>query len=403
VPQPLPGGLVLRAAQPADVDQIVALLTERGDAADAVDHQLIVDDPDAGWESCAVVVHGDRIVSTATLLDETLVLSGVSIAAGQVELVATDRAYEGRGLVRALMDWAHERSARRGHLVQVMIGIPYFYRLFGYQYSIVLPQARAVQTVPPLSDDHAVRQAGPGDIAAMTNLQDATQRAYDLSMPHSPACWRWLVARDGTTQLLVERDGVAVATGRITPPDDGDVTLGEVAAVDPAAAYALLAHAATRTGAGDLAVKERPGCVGGDALDRFLAPPPQQAERYYTRIPDVATLLNHLRPVLSARLAASDLAGDSGDAVVSFFRQHVRLPYAKGAVGEVETGGRMQAPGTVGGAGVAPDMVGPLLFGPHGIGGLAERHADVYPGRSDILMRTLFPPVRADLLTFYLP
>jgi predicted N-acetyltransferase YhbS len=399
----LPGGLVLRTAQPADLDQIAALLTERGDAADADDHRLIVDDPDAGWESCAVVVDGDRIVSTATLLDETLVLGGLPIPAGQVELVATDRAYEGRGLARALMGWAHERSERRGQLVQVMIGIPYFYRLFGYQYSIVLPQARAVRTVPPLSDGHAVRRAGPDDIAAMTNLQDATQRAYDLNMPHSPACWRWLVARDGSTQLLVERDGVAVATGRLTPPDDGDVVLGEVAAIDPAGAYALLAHAAALTGGGDLAVRERPGCVGGDALDRFLAPPPRQAERYYTRIPDAASLLDHLRPVLSARLAASDLAEKSGEAIVSFFHQHVRLPYAKGIVGEVETRGRMQAPGTVGGAGVAPDMVGPLLFGPYGIGGLAERHADVYPGRNDDLMRTLFPPVHADLLTFYLP
>jgi predicted N-acetyltransferase YhbS len=403
VPQPLPGGLVLRAARPADLDQIAALLTDRADATDAVDQRLIVEDPDAGWESCAVVVEGDRVVSTATLLDETLVLGGVRIPAGQVELVATDRAYEGRGLVRALMGWAHERSARRGHLAQVMIGIPYFYRLFGYQYSIVLPQARAMQTVPPLPDGHAVRRAGPDDIAAMADLQDATQRAYDLSMPHSAACWRWLVARDGTTQLLVERDGAAVATGRVTPPEEGDVLLGEVAAVDPAGAHALLAHAATLTGGRDLAVKERPGCVGGDALDRFLAPPPRQAERYYTRIPDVAPLLEHLRPVLSARLAASDLAEDSGEAVVSFFRQHVRLPYAKGAVGEVQTGGRMQAPGVVGGAGVAPDMVGPLLFGPYGIGGLAERHADVYPGRNDGLMRTLFPPVRADLLTFYLP
>jgi predicted N-acetyltransferase YhbS len=403
MPQPLPGGLLLRPAQPADLDQIAALLTERSDADDAADHRLVVEDPDAGWESCAVVVDGDRVVSTATLLDETLILGGVPIPAGQVELVATDLAYEGRGLVRALMDWAHDRSARRGHLVQVMIGIPYFYRLFGYQYSIVLPQARAVRTVPPAPAGHTVRLAGPADIAAMASLQDATQRGYDLSMPHSPACWRWLMARDGSILLVAERDGAAVATGLITPPDDGDVVLAEVAAADPAGAHALLAHAATLTDIDDLSVKDRPGCVGGEALDPFLEPPSRLAERYYTRVPDIATLLDHLRPVLSARLAGSDLAGDSGTAIVSLFREHVRLPYANGTVGPVETGGRMQAPGVVGGAGVAPDMAGPLLFGSDGMDGLAERHPDVYPGRNDELMRTLFPPVRADLLTFYLP
>jgi hypothetical protein len=63
----------------------------------------------------------------------------------------------------------------------------------------------------------------------------------------------------------------------------------------------------------------------------------------------------------------------------------------------------MQGPASLGGAGVAPDLIGPLLFGPHGIAGLTARHSDVYPGPNAELMQALFPPVTADLLTFYLP
>jgi hypothetical protein len=63
----------------------------------------------------------------------------------------------------------------------------------------------------------------------------------------------------------------------------------------------------------------------------------------------------------------------------------------------------MQAPASAGGAGVAPDLTGSLLFGPEGIIGLADVHPDVYYGPNDALMSVLFPPVRADLLTFYLP
>lgn len=66
-------------------------------------------------------------------------------------------------------------------------------------------------------------------------------------------------------------------------------------------------------------------------------------------------------------------------------------------------GGPMQGPASLGGAGVAPDLIAPLLFGPHGIAGLAASHADVYPGPNADLMRALFPPIDADLLTFYLP
>lgn len=391
----LPGGLLLREARPADLAQIGELLTDRGDAADAEDHRLVVHDPDGGFDACAVAVDGDRVVSTAALLDETVVLGGVPIPAGQVELVATDRAYEGRGLVRALMGWAHERSARRGQLMQVMIGIPYFYRQFGYQYAIPIPPSRRVSKVPEPPAGYSVRRAGPADIPAMAALQNTAQRQFELSMPHSDLCWRALVARSGSFQVVVEHAGEVVGTGRLTPPEE-DVVLGEVAtATDrPEAVAALLAFAADLAGGEEVEAKDRAGVLAG-----YLEPGPAQAEDYYVRVPDVVALLGHLRPVLSARLSAAS----TDDVVVSFFRHHVRLRRSGGEVTEVIAGGPMQAPGVHGGAGVAPDLIAPLLFGPHGIAGLARAHADVYPGPNADLMTALFPPVEADLLTFYLP
>jgi len=402
VSQVLPDGLLLRSAKEADLDQIGELLVERGEPADALDHRLVVEDPDAGLGSCAVVVDGDRVVSTATLLDEVLVLEGLPIPAGQVELVATDRAYEGRGLVRALMAWAHARSAARGHLAQVMIGIPYFYRKFGYQYAIELPHNRAVTSVPPAPEDHLVRPAGPADIAAMAALQEATQRGFDLRMPRSAACWRWLVARTGSTQLLVERAGVPVGTARITPPDE-DVLLGEIAVEEPSAVSALLAYSAKSAKTSELKVKGRPGSLAGAALEPYLADAPPLAECYYARVPDARALLEHLRPVLSARLQRAGLGAGTGEVVVSFFGHHVRMPYVETVVQAVNLGGVLPGPASVGGAGVAPDLVGPLLFGQQGIIGLALRHPDVYPGPNRDLMGALFPPLSADLLTFYLP
>ncbi|CCH30462.1 GNAT family N-acetyltransferase [Actinosynnema sp. NPDC047251] len=391
----LPDGLVLRTAEPRDLDQIGALLSERGEPEDAVDHRLVVSDPDAGWETCAVVVDGDRVVSTATLLDETLVLDGLEVPAGQVELVATHRDYEGRGLVRELMRWAHERSAARGQLVNVMLGIPYFYRRFGYTYAVPISPTRDVVGTPPASTD-TVREATFDDIPAMAALQDAEQRRADLRMPHSAGLWRWLVARGGSTQWLVERDGVPVGTGRSTPPDEG-VHLCEVAAMDAPAVHALVAHTAATV------ANERPGTVAGAALEPLLGPTPEDAASYYVRIADPVALLDHLRPVLGRRLAASSFADEAGEAVVSFYRSHVRLPFKAGEVGPVVAGGVMQAPGAAGGAGVAPDLLESLLFGPHGLGGLTARFPDVYPGPNADLMHVLFPPVRADLLTFYIP
>jgi len=228
-------GLALRSARPSDLDQIGALLTARGEAADAEDHVLVMADSDGGWDSCAVVADGARIVSTLTLLDEQLrvAIPGtdrvVAVPAGQVELVATDRNYEGQGLVRALMAWAHERSAGRGHVVQLMVGIPYFYRLFGYSYAIDVQPDQTVPNPLTLADGSTVRAAGAADLPTLAALQDGAQAASDVRMPHSAACWQWLQARSASELWAVERDGRVVATGRTYTADEGG-ELSEVAA-----------------------------------------------------------------------------------------------------------------------------------------------------------------------------
>ncbi|MFE0425483.1 GNAT family N-acetyltransferase [Streptomyces sp. NPDC058953] len=402
-PVPLADGLVLREARASDTDRIGALLTRRMEPADAVDHRLVVTDPAAGPSSCAVVVDGDRVVSTATLLDETVRIGGVTLPAGQVELVATDPAYEGRGLVRALMGWAHERSAARGHLVQVMIGIPYFYRLFGYEYAIDIAPAPAVRAVPPGDDDgYLLRPARAADVAATTALQNAAQDRFDVAVPHSAPCRHWLLEHEASTSWVLERAGAVVATGRTAPPDDG-MLLAEPAADGEASARALLWAVAARVPDGGLRVVHRAGTVTGDAWHSYLDHEPRAtAEQYYVRIPDTAVLLDRLRPLFHRRLTDAGVDRAGRDIVLSTFGAHYRIPVLPDGLGEVVTGGPMQGPGAAKGAGVAPDQLPALLFGPHGMAGLTRLRPDVYAA-DDELFRALFPPLTADLLSFYLP
>ncbi len=395
----LPGGLVLRTAIPGERAQIEALLVGRGEPGDDVDHRLVVDDPDAGWAACAVVVDGDRVVSTATLLDEVVVLDGVRLPAGQVELVATAAGYEGRGLVRALMAWAHERSAARGHLLQVMIGIPYFYRLFGYEYAIDIPPAR------PLADPPAgrpvLRPARPDDLAALATLQDGVQAAFDVRVPHSPPRQRWLLAHDTSTTQVLERDGTVVASARVTPPDD-DVLVAEAAAVDPEAARELLAGLVDLAGGAPLRIVDRRGSVPSSTWDGALGPAGDGPQQYYLRLADVPGVLTAVQPVLERRLRASGLS--PGQVLLSTFGRHHRWPVAAdGSWGPLSSGGPLQAPGSAGGLGVAPDALPALLFGQRGLRGLAAVRPDVYTGSGGEAYDALFPPVTADLLTYYLP
>ncbi len=406
----LPGGLVLRTAEPRDLDQIGGLLTDRGDADDAVDHRLVVGDPDLGWGACAVVLDGDRVVSTATLLDEHLRVGEVVLPAGQVELVATDRAYVGRGLVRALMAWAHGRSADRGHLLQVMIGIPYFYRRLGYEYAIDIAPAR--QLLPAsgavgqsagrptaASGPATLREAGPRDLGALAALQDTAQARTDVALPHPAARWRWLLEHTATRTMLLERGGLVVGSARVR--DDGeDLLIAEPTAVDPAAADALLDLLATdRTG---VHVVHRAGTVTADAWDSRLGPADESAEQYYVRLPDAAAVLDALRPVLHRRIQQAGIERFGQQVLLSTFGAHYRMAVTEAGLGPVQVGGPMQSPGAHGGIGVAPDHLAALLLGSGGLRGLSRVRPDVY-APDEALAGALFPSLTADLLTYYLP
>jgi predicted N-acetyltransferase YhbS len=392
----LPDGATVRPADVRDLDELYALVAERGEPDDAIDLQLVVEGDGAGIEGTAVVEMDGRAVATATLLDETLVVRDTVLPVGQVELVATNSDYEHRGYVRALMHWCHERSRARGHVTQVMIGIPYFYRQFGYVYAIPMHPYALLAPLPELDLSVVVRPATDSDIPEMAGLQQRAQRGFDISMPHSEATWSWLLARQGTQQLVATQHHEIIGCARTTAAvDDEPVLVAEIAAVSSDAVAALLAAASAESPGAS--VELRPGVPG---LAAMLAPP-MRPDWYYVRIPDVAALFAALRPELEHRLMQSDFSDLDRLVELSFWGSQLAFPVANGHVGPISTGGPRQVIVSQGGSGIPPDAVAHLVFG-CGAPGLEDRFPDCYLGEQAALMHALFPPQRSDLLTFYL-
>ena len=387
----LAGGYDLRVAVEADVEQVADLLGERGDAADAVDLRLVVEDPSEGLESCLVVAHGERIVSTATLLKETVRIGGVDVPAGQVELVATASDHEGRGLVRALIDEAHRRSAARGDLLQVMIGIPYFYRQFGYSYAMPIPVLRQLRPNAAVRDPAiTVREATHHDIAAMRRLQDETQAGADVAMAHSAACWRWLIDRDGSIQWVAERDSRVIATCRVTPP-------GERSRRRRARRIGRR-RGSTRGRRRRDRIDDRAGTSARrrPRHDRRPCRPPRRSRRRCTSGTTPASSTSARCSTGSPRysLARAESAGlldRPHDVLLSSFRSHVRFTIGPDGMSPVLIGGTEQAPTSKGGSGIPPDALAPLLLGPHGALGLEAALPDVMLGRQRDLMSLAVP------------
>jgi len=121
-----------------------------------------------------------KIVSSLNLINQTWRYDGVEFGVGRSELVGTDPEYRRRGLVREQFNLIHQWSAERGHKLQSITGIPYYYRLFGYEMTLALGGGRIgyLPHEPKLKDDeHEPFVLRPGTEADIPFIMDVYERA----------------------------------------------------------------------------------------------------------------------------------------------------------------------------------------------------------------------------------
>jgi predicted N-acetyltransferase YhbS len=391
----------VRTAVADDEEQIVALQCERNGADCDAPLRELLRRPGVGPDRFAVAVEDGRVVSSLCLIPERFRIGGVSFGVGQVEYVATASTHERRGLVRSLMDVAHRWSREDGHLAEVIAGIRYFYRRFGYEYAAPFPRVWLPGPPPATPSGFTVRPATAADAEVIVELQRAAVDGVALACLGGDVAWwrrrlagelepRWYVAED--------RGGVGgVASIGHGPPGVPDVALLGAPAVgrqgaEALAALAALLQEAAKTGRTP-AVQARPH------IDPLVSPwstlHPRQYS-LYVRIGDPIAFLDHLRPALTDRLRASSFASIDGDLLVGFYERSALLTFARGEVTGVAARPGAQEPERDG-IGIPPDVVATLLFGKHAVAGLAARYEDVALGDHADLAGTLFPALKSDL------
>lgn len=390
--------LTVRTATGADLEQVVALQVERNGAEIEPMVRVLWADDGVGPGHFSVADHDGRVVSSLCLMTETMRMGDVAIPTGQIEFVATAADHERQGLVRRQMDLVHEMSRARGDLVQVIGGIPYFYRKFGYEYAVAFPRIRLLSPGVTIESPGGwtVRRATVDDVDDVVRLEDAVQARVPLIAVRSHTWWAWHVSQPDNGWHVAVRDGIVHGAAAIggAPPGYGDVSmLRKLAADDADAAWSLLAAATLR---GKPVAFEERASLSTAAFGSSHRHP--RTYGLYVRVADVRALIDHLRPVLTERLARSPRAGTTGELLLSLYRSSLTIRYERGEVVGVDAGPQMRDPVTPGVAGVPPDLMATLVFGRYGASGLAERFDDVSLGDTDDLMDTFFPALEADLI-----
>ena len=160
------------------------------------------------------------IVSILNLIPQTWSYGGTEISVGRIELVSTHPDYRRCWLVRAQMDAVHETSARLGEKMQVISGIPWFYRQFGYEVALEfeIGYSCPVSNWPARDDTvrepFAVRPATDGDLPFMARLYDEAMRRYLVYCVRDERLWRYeLDGRSKNTYTELEMCVVQAETG----------------------------------------------------------------------------------------------------------------------------------------------------------------------------------------------
>jgi predicted N-acetyltransferase YhbS len=402
VTRTLADGLVLRAATAADVDDLAELYTDAFGEQDGPDVRAFTEDPAvlAAW---SVVSDGPRVVSAIGRIDHRMQLDGFEFVTAQIEFVATDDDYQRRGLVAAQMAWHHDNCCDAGIDVQMIGGIPYFYRRFGYGYgledaSLYLFDRAKVDAAP--TGALTVRTARPDDLGAILALEDE-RPVRGLRVVRDDRSWRRamrMADENPWADIFVaeDTDGVVGWARVFDHPNEQRMFLLPSVARTHDAVTALVRTALDRAGPHMLIGFDSPGTVFSEQLralgDSFL-----YGLGYYVRIPDPIRFLDQLRPVLSERLAASDLADTAGSLEISLYHSGIAIDYAQGEVTAIRPIPGVEDPTDVDGIGVAPDWFPALVLGRWKATDLAKRVDDVLILRDHHLMNVLFPHRTSDV------
>jgi hypothetical protein len=366
----------MRCASPKDADSLSAFNARihSDDGPDKPDERLaawtrdLLTIPHPTFESSDFTLVEDtntgKIVSSMNLIPQTWSYAGIPFPVGRPELVGTLPEYRNRGLIRAQFETIHQWSAERGHKLQAITGIPYYYRLFGYEMAINLGGGRTgyKSTLPKLKDEepepYQVRPAGKADIPFIDQLYQRACQRYLVNCVWDEALWHYELI--GKSPKNVNRLELRIITARNNEPV-GYLAhhAGTWGPIMTAAAYELKEGVSwgevTPSVIRYLYETGKTYAARDDKLDDFdgygfwlgdehpaykvmqdTLPRQRKPYAWYIRVPDLPGFLVHITPALEERLSRSPYAGHTGELKLTFYRAGLHLVLENGRLTRID-------------------------------------------------------------------
>jgi hypothetical protein len=435
----LGSGLILRRATNADSEALTAFNArihgnfEKGEPDDRVGiwTRDLMDRPHPTFQPGDFTIVEDtaagEIISSLNLISQTWTYEDISFGVGRPELVGTHPNYRNRGLIRAQFEVIHQWSSERGEKVQAITGIPYYYRIYGYEMSLELGGGRMgyKPLIPKLPEGkvepYRVRPAVEEDLAFIHELYEKSSQRSLVSCVWDESLWRYELNGKSPKnvnrlelRIIETRNGDPLGFLTHPPYNWGPSMVATGYELKSGVSYAAVTPSIIRylqtTGEAYFARdkgKDEFGAYGfwlGSEHPVYEVIPerlPRVRKPYawYMRVPDLPGFLHHITPVLERRLARSPLDGHSGEIKITFYRSGLKLTLESGRLVGIEA----WEPAPVGHAG---DVAFPeltflqLLFGYRSLDELKYAFADCWTEGDEpaAVLNALFPKKASNVM-----
>ena len=368
MPMDLGDNLKLRFATPTDTDALAEFNTrlhEEESVDPGIRDLMSGDHPTCKASDFTVVedTQTGKIVSSLCLISQTWTYSGVPFKFGQPEFVATEPEYRRRGLVRKQFEVIHALSEARGELMQGITGIPWYYRLFGYEMALDMEAERVIDGmhIPKVkkgeSETCRLRSRTDADNAFIRDLYEDKLVQKVFACSRTPAMWEyefngrsvgsdarheWLILEDmdGTRLGYVQHlqwcyDNFLVMQMELKP---GVGCLHHIRSLlralwEKAQATPIVAENDNpkATGVQFMLGREHPIYqVLPKGVVRKESP-----YAWYIRVPDLIAFLRHIQPALEKHLIGTVAEGYTGELKLNFYRTGIHLKFERGCITDI--------------------------------------------------------------------
>jgi predicted N-acetyltransferase YhbS len=368
----LGNGLVMRRSTPEDAEALAKFNAEiHGD--DEADGQRIAaytrdlltrPHPTLSPDDFTIVEETatGRIVSSLNLIPQTWTYEGIEFGVGRPELVGTAPEFRGRGLVRAQFEEIHKWSRERGHRVQAITGIPYYYRQFGYEMALDLAgrrfgyEAHVSKLKEGEEEPYLIRPALESDLPFIAEVYEVAIRRHAIACVRTPEIFKYEL--DGQSEnnsdhymVFIIEDSAGEQLGYFQHPNwPGRTGVSALwyelkrgvswLAVTPSVVRHLWnkgqeyarRDGKTCTSFGFMLGAQHPVY---EALGKNL-PSRHDPYAWYLRVADLPGFLNHIKPALEKRLGDSIASGHNQEIKISFYRDGLRIVIEKGRLTTIE-------------------------------------------------------------------